>query len=548
MHGRLYIVLKESLRRIPVIGWGIQLSQFIFLKRNWEKDKPNLSKHLQKLNKITDPMWLLLFPEGTNLAPSTRESSKKWAEKNGIKDMQHTLLPRTTGLQFCLQELRRTVGYVYDCTIAYEGVPRGQYAQDIYTLQAQYVQGRSPKCVHMYWRRFRISDIPVDNEKSFASWLQARWVEKDAYIEYFYRTGKFPCDVGTTLMRDGSRRKGAGYIVTTIRATQWHEFLQVFIPIGLLSLVLYTFYNELPRQFMNAIKSGGEKAVVEQAESITSQFGSAPKTITTYPGGPTITINSDKVDPKQAAQLLQRTAKFMNKGKADSLSSALPQSAISSAQLPGLSSIKNATSVQGDRSAASNRSASISRAQSLASRRSSIVSRPATVSLASLRSDASSADWETMTNASIKSVPKLAPRALQKPLPNPKTAAQKPSLAAKPVAKKPTSNVNQNPSRPVPVQRNQVPGKTITPSINRPATTHAKPASKTTINAPATPSVKTATKPAVKPANKLTTKHIPVVSAAKSSPGKTTTLEPTPRVAAQKPKVGAKKATLPSKT
>ena len=123
MHGRIFIVLKESLKRIPVIGWGMQFSQFIFLKRNWEKDKPHMAAHLRKLNKLLDPMWLMIFPEGTNLAPCTREVSRKYAEKRGIRDMHHQLLPRSTGLQFCLQELRKTVDYVYDCTIAYEGVP-----------------------------------------------------------------------------------------------------------------------------------------------------------------------------------------------------------------------------------------------------------------------------------------------------------------------------------------------------------------------------------------------------------------------------------------
>lgn len=122
MHGRIHIVLKESLRYIPVIGWGMQMSQFIFLKRNWERDKESLATHLQKLNVRSKPMWLMMFPEGTNLAPCTREASRKWADKNGFEDMRHGLIPRTTGLQFCLQQLGETTEYLYDCTIAYEGV------------------------------------------------------------------------------------------------------------------------------------------------------------------------------------------------------------------------------------------------------------------------------------------------------------------------------------------------------------------------------------------------------------------------------------------
>ena len=115
--------MKESLKKLPFVGWGMSLSKFIFLKRNWEQDKAGLANHLQSLSKADEPMWLMFFPEGTNLAPSTREKSKNWADKNGIKDFQHVLLPRSTGLHFCLLKLRETVDYVYDCTIAYEGVP-----------------------------------------------------------------------------------------------------------------------------------------------------------------------------------------------------------------------------------------------------------------------------------------------------------------------------------------------------------------------------------------------------------------------------------------
>jgi 1-acyl-sn-glycerol-3-phosphate acyltransferase len=133
MHGHLYIILKESLKYIPVLGPGMMFFSFVFLSRNWTTDKPRFAHRLHKLNarhhgpmsgKVDlDPMWLLIFPEGTNLSTNGRAKSKSWAEKSGIPDLQHALLPRSTGLQFCLQEMRDTVDWVYDCTMAYEGIP-----------------------------------------------------------------------------------------------------------------------------------------------------------------------------------------------------------------------------------------------------------------------------------------------------------------------------------------------------------------------------------------------------------------------------------------
>lgn len=265
MHGRIYIVLKESLKRIPVIGWGMQFSQFIFLKRNWEKDKPRLATHLQKFNKPNLPMWLVMFPEGTNLADSTRERSKQWAQKNGIDDMKHQLLPRSTGLQFCLQQLRNTTEWVYDCTIAYEGVPRGEFAQDIYTVKASYFGGRPPKSVNMYWRRFAISSIPLDDSRAFEHWLRARWTEKDNLIEYYYQHGNFPADVGVDKGPDGNTRRGAGYIETQVRPAHWYEFLQIFAPTGLFALILYCFYGALPQRL---IKSFNKQAVIDTIDSV----------------------------------------------------------------------------------------------------------------------------------------------------------------------------------------------------------------------------------------------------------------------------------------
>lgn len=132
MHGHLYIILKESLKYIPVIGPGMMFYGFIFMSRKMTVDQPRLAYRLGKLKMLhtapdgreyLNPMWLLLFPEGTNLSGNGRVRSGKWAEKSGIRDCEHMLLPRSTGMYFVLKELKGTVDYVYDCTVAYEGVP-----------------------------------------------------------------------------------------------------------------------------------------------------------------------------------------------------------------------------------------------------------------------------------------------------------------------------------------------------------------------------------------------------------------------------------------
>lgn len=110
----------------------MQFYGFIFMSRKMATDRPRLAYRLGKLkekktdpqgNKYLDPMWLLLFPEGTNLSNNGRRKSAAWAAKQGLRDPDHVLLPRSTGIYFCLQELKDSVEYVYDCTVAYEGIP-----------------------------------------------------------------------------------------------------------------------------------------------------------------------------------------------------------------------------------------------------------------------------------------------------------------------------------------------------------------------------------------------------------------------------------------
>lgn len=116
----------------------------------------------------------------------------------------------------------------------------------------------------MYWRRFALSSIPIDDPVAFEVWLRARWMEKDALIEAYYQHGRFPADRGAHKTRAGVIVRGAGHIETEIKSKYWYEFLQVFAPVGLIALVLYSFYNSLPKTYteplnsQNVIKTAGE--------------------------------------------------------------------------------------------------------------------------------------------------------------------------------------------------------------------------------------------------------------------------------------------------
>ncbi|KAF9732911.1 hypothetical protein PMIN06_012626 [Paraphaeosphaeria minitans] len=279
LHGFVYIILKESLKNVPIIGWSAQMYNFIFLARNWEEDQQRFKKALSKLSNPKDPMWLIMFPEGTNLSASTRERSKKWAAKNGLEDMKHQLLPRSTGLKFCLNELKDSTEWLYDCTIAYEGVPPGQFGQDIFTLRSSFFEGRPPKSVNMHWRRFHISTIPIHNTKAFEVWLRNRWREKDYMLEYFQRHTRFPAeefwkdhlDVGERSSQSDkqtirTRPRPAVQIETEVKSANWNDFVKIFAPITGVMTAMSVAYGASPGDLF----PGGEKFFGQMMKSVLS--------------------------------------------------------------------------------------------------------------------------------------------------------------------------------------------------------------------------------------------------------------------------------------
>ncbi|GAA5939224.1 uncharacterized protein JCM15063_004459 [Sporobolomyces koalae] len=220
-HSNVYIALKSSLRKIPIIGQACQWFGFAFLERNWLKDRRGFGNDLKGMVDVSgttrDGFDFLLFPEGTIVTENTRGISTRFAQKSGIKDLEYTLLPRSTGLFFALQRLSierpnlvltdLTVGYPLPSSGATATSKEPVYPSQHYSLPSIFLQGIAPPELHFHLRFFKVSEIPlgdltrVTNEdgdkeqeqdrQAFEQWLLARWTEKDELLKRFNSTGTF---------------------------------------------------------------------------------------------------------------------------------------------------------------------------------------------------------------------------------------------------------------------------------------------------------------------------------------------------------------------
>lgn len=138
------------------------------------------------------------------------------------------------------------------------GCSIGEYGQDIFTLRASFIEGRPPKSVNMYWRRFALSSIPLDDARIFEEWLREKWVEKDALLDLYMQTGRFP-GIDEPDQMKGKSQGSPSHIETSVRQRHWWEIGQIFV--GFLALTLPMAFAL--RRIRSLLLSPGDSHVID---------------------------------------------------------------------------------------------------------------------------------------------------------------------------------------------------------------------------------------------------------------------------------------------
>lgn len=239
--GHVKYVLKSSVRNVPVFGWAFHVLEFLLIDRNWQLDEPVFASLLSTFKNPQDPLWLVIFPEGTDYSEEKCLRSQKFAEDHGLPKLSHVLLPRTKGFYACLSHLHGSLDAVYDLTIGY---------RNRLPLFLDNAFGMDPLEVHIHVKRIPISDIPLTENESSA-WIFEEYARKDKLLSYFYREGTFP-DSGT----EGELSMSTGIInlcmilasTCVISSLVFFSsvWIKVYIALSCVYLATATYFNHKP--------------------------------------------------------------------------------------------------------------------------------------------------------------------------------------------------------------------------------------------------------------------------------------------------------------
>lgn len=93
---------------LPILGWNWFFCNFLFLDRNFEKDKSSFAPTIDDYTDNDHPTQVVLFCEGTRFTKDKQKRSIQYAKDIGVKPLKHHLFPRARGFVEIVKHLKKS--------------------------------------------------------------------------------------------------------------------------------------------------------------------------------------------------------------------------------------------------------------------------------------------------------------------------------------------------------------------------------------------------------------------------------------------------------
>jgi len=127
-------------------------------------------------------------PSTQELLPTSDTSSNSTRQRNNAANGVVSALQKspTSVSESSSNVCEETLSKIVDVTIAY---PERDNPLDLLDIIAAV---KPPCTTHVHYRVFDIKDVPTTNPEELRHWMYRLYIEKEAMLEEFYRTGVFP--------------------------------------------------------------------------------------------------------------------------------------------------------------------------------------------------------------------------------------------------------------------------------------------------------------------------------------------------------------------
>ncbi|KAL0316838.1 UNVERIFIED_CONTAM: 1-acyl-sn-glycerol-3-phosphate acyltransferase 2 [Sesamum radiatum] len=264
--GSTLAVMKKSSKFLPVIGWSMWFSEYLFLERSWAKDENTLKTGLQRLRDFPRPFWLALFVEGTRFTQAKLLAAQEYASSTGLPIPRNVLIPRTKGFVTAVSHMRSFVPAIYDATVA---IPKTSPTPTMLRL----FKGQS-SVIHVHLKRHVMNDLP-ETDEAVAQWCRDAFVAKDKLLDRHIAEGTF----GEKLQNTGRPVKSLLVvsswaillILGTMKVIQWFSLFSSWkgIIFSAIALAVITILMQILIQFSQSERSTPAKVAPSKHKSAT---------------------------------------------------------------------------------------------------------------------------------------------------------------------------------------------------------------------------------------------------------------------------------------